>query len=181
MGVYVVVAYPTHRDILQVVLAKEVESVPLQFHVGGTESGAESRARTLLMLRDDAVALAVDTRATDESRIRESRELFELALKDISPRSSRWTVCLFIPEIERLFFLDPALEGDLFHEPLSERDRIEAEFRPKVVLQRLLQARKLSFEDLLERLRNADLTTLRDMPPLIGLREFIDRQAARAR
>jgi hypothetical protein len=132
------------------------------------------------MLREEPVVLALDTRATDESRIRESRDFFEFALKEIAPKS-RWTVCLFVPEIERLFFLDPALEHDLFQEPLTERDRIEAEFRPKIVLQRLLQARKLSSETLLKRFRNADLTALRDMPPLAGLREFIEQQAARAR
>jgi predicted ATP-dependent endonuclease of OLD family len=179
MSVYVVVEGPTDQAILEAVLRKENGRLPMTFVVGGSWSSAESLARSLLMVRDKPVALVVDADTADEPFVQERRDFLLQSLGEVAP-SARWRVCLFVPTIEILFFVDPDLELPLFGKKLSAEDRIEARFRPKAVLERVLRERKLSFDELLKRFRQADLMHLQDTPPLPELREFVEQHAATA-
>ncbi|MCI0456456.1 MAG: hypothetical protein L0Z62_05690 [Gemmataceae bacterium] len=177
MKVYVVVKGPTDQAILETILREETEQVPLTFAAGGTWSGADSLARSLLLMRDEPVALVLDANTTEESLVQEQRTFLQESLREVAPEA-RWQVCLFVPTIEVLFFLDPNLEGVLFNQKLSAGDRLEARFRPKAVLGRVLQEQKLSWEELLHRLQKADVTALRETSPLTELREFVVQYAA---
>lgn len=102
---------------------------------GRNRTGAASYARSLLGTRRHPVALVLDARTYDADFAREQeREYFSLARGGSAPLR----LFMAVPELEAVLFSDPATLERILERPIPADVLFEAQFRPRVVLQRLL-------------------------------------------
>ena len=150
----------------------------IQVRDAGGRYGAQSKARTILTLRRESVAVVSDTDTVDPDSIMEQRHLLEMQLGQAAP-ASEWRVILMAPEIEALLFRDEV--RSLLPKQLSSEQLRHAGSKPKQVLAELFaDAEKQPFLDALPKwLKQVDLFKLWSSDPeLRRLEEFLLEKSA---
>jgi hypothetical protein len=151
----------------------------VEFVAGGDRSDVASLARTLVVRRRTPVAIVIDADALSPEGVRERQQSMEEVVRLVAGRVPV-AVIVAAPELEEVFFEDPALLERVLAAPIDERDRIVSEFRPREVLERLLasSAKVHTLKDLLQSLGPQDLERLRQARPLRELSEFLRKVQA---
>jgi hypothetical protein len=151
----------------------------IQVRDAGGRYGAQSKARTILTLRRESVAVVSDADTLDAEAIAEQRNLLEMQLGQAAP-ASEWRVILLAPEVEVLLFRDEQLRRSLLPREPSPEQLEHACSSPKQVLAELFaQAGEQPFPDaLLRRLERADMSSLWETPELRPLAEFLLEKSA---
>lgn len=186
MKSYVVVEGKLDVDILSAVKRSVAPGIDVVFVDGKGKSNAVSLARSLLVARKCPVALVVDADTVNPNLVQEQRQGFESLLGLVAPRDL-WAVVMFEPEIERCLFRDPGFTERLFGDPLSERDRVLAEYNPRRALYELAVGRwgvgdgkQAIHGELVRRLGLLDLKALAEDPAVKELLAFVQGVSARS-
>lgn len=137
MNAYVVTENRLVADLLRRVLpALEDEGI----HVvdDAERSSAISLARTLLMSRGKPVLLVLDSGTVDADHLSEQRVTVGEMLHAAAVRSPA-EVVLAEPALEAVLFESPEHLERTLQVPMTEREKVEGLYRPREVLQKLLE------------------------------------------
>jgi hypothetical protein len=137
----------------------------------GGRSSAESLARSILAAGRGDVALVVDAEVIDPILVEERKRTLRWYLAAIAAPPRRLVVVIE-PEIEAILFKDRRTIEGLVEAPISDTDLVRGEFEPRKVLGTLLGNVPLA-EAFSTRLPQLDLTTIRMLPSICELREFV--------
>jgi hypothetical protein len=175
MKLYLVVEGPSDHAFLENVFSRRFDPGKLVFVVAGSKSNASSLARSLLARRHEPVALVLDADAVDDEVVGEQLSNYRTSL-GLAGEPRLWTVVLFRPTLEAVFFHDPAIVETLFHRPLAPHEEELAEFAPRKVLERLLpEAGYTSREQLANTMDAKIADRLLNVPELAELAAFAAR------
>ncbi len=130
MKIYVVTEGPFDGAVLEKVLSRRFKPENLVFVVAGGKSNASSLARSLLARRHEPVALVVDADAVDDEVVGEQRSNYNISL-GLAGDPRLWTVALFQPTLEAVFFRDPEIVRALFRRRLAPHEEELAELPPE--------------------------------------------------
>lgn len=144
----------------------------------GGWSVADSLARSFLANGKGDVVLVVDADSSDPDQIMARKHFLEHSLGSIASRA-RSLVVVVVPELEALLFHDKALLEALVKRPVTESEFIRGKYEPKKVLRELLGGVPLN-EAFRTRLPALDLEAVRQLAPLLELRDFISGNRAEA-
>jgi hypothetical protein len=175
---YVVVEGPADLSLLERVVEVRRTSFPfpdttVQFVAAGGRSAVASMARSLLVSRPDPVAVVMDADTLDERTIREHEEIYYDLLRSVA-HNTPFRLFFAAPELEVVFFTDPAIIRRVFHRDLSEGELDVARSRPKVVLQRLLPNVDVMTRAQLATILDAEtVRKIAEHPLLIALIDFL--------
>ncbi len=183
MTCHIVTEGPAEMRLLQLLLKPELDQAKGRARVieGGGWSGAESLARSIVVVPQEPAALVVDADTTNPARVKEYRRFLEHSLGSVAPHPL-WAVYVVVPEVEVLLTQDLGILEALVGGPVSQEQAIRARYEPKAVLAELMTERGISPDEFARRLRKVDLGPLRRVSPIPELREFLARalQAAPA-
>ncbi|WP_349370363.1 hypothetical protein [Salinarimonas sp.] len=105
----------------------------------GGRSAAVSKANTILVLRDEPVALVLDADTSDrrllENETATARFALQLGADDVPAEAF-----LIVPATEALYLSDDAFIAQMLGRPLTEVQRVRAEYEPQRVIRELLGA-----------------------------------------
>ena len=171
--IHVVTEGPMDEALLAFLLRRAASGrgVEIISRSGRGRSEAESLASSILAGLREPVVLVVDADSRDARRIEEQRRDFADLLGMHAP-GSMWRVVLMVPEIEALLFRDPGLVREALDVELDERLLYRAKYEPRAVLKELLAEAGVSYQDLLMRLEEADLSVLLDAPEIRQIMDF---------
>jgi hypothetical protein len=183
MTTYVVTEGKLDEQILSAVIGQLMPGRSIVVVTGGGKSNAVSLARSLLAVRKEPVAFVVDADTVDPALIQEQRQSFESLLGLVAGRGT-WMVALFVPELERCLFRDIGFAERLFGGPLSEHQRVLAEYDPRRVLKELSRERwhteDKDHAELLKHLSRGDLAPLTEEPALRDMLKFLEEVSERS-
>ena len=177
MNGYIVVEGPAEAALVSRLLPDDLSNSVFVANANG-RSSAISLCVSLLVKRQKPAVLLVDSDTVEERSIQEQR----IVLKDLlSPAggAAPFLVALAVPEIEILLFSD--LEGleKAIGIKSTEREAIQAEFRPKKILKQMID-RSSQIKNELELISKLDSQALRPMaghPLMLEITEFFRSQA----
>ena len=151
----------------------------IQVETATGNGSASSKARTILVLEGEPVAVVGDAETLTPDVMAEQRGLMEYLVEEAAPRSE-WRVLLIAPEIATLLFRDEPLLRSLLPVEPSFEQLIRGRYEPNRVLAELFaQAGVRPFPAaLLRRLAQADLSSLWAAPELRALEEFLLEKSA---
>ena len=172
MKVYVLAEGQTGIAILQRLLQRRVDT-NVEFVSGGGKSSAISLAQSLLVARLQPVAVVMDADSVDIERVREQETIYYDLLK-ARAMGVPFRVLLAVPAIEFLFFESPGVLKDLGIK-VTERDSIDAKYRPKQALDRLLRQTGTPPHQFIERLPDSAIERLSELPLVKELTEFVQK------
>ncbi|WP_257455314.1 hypothetical protein [Archangium lipolyticum] len=142
-------------------------------------SGATSLAREILMNQREPVIVVRDADTLSPDLMAEQRGWVQLLLERVAP-PSEWRILQIAPEVAVLLFRDESLLRSLVPVSPSFEQLIRGRYEPNRVLAELFaQAGGQPFpEPLLERLKQADVSSLWAAPELRPLEEFLLEKSA---
>lgn len=138
----------------------------------GGRSAAITKANTILVTRGEPVALVLDADTNDRRLLETEREATRFSMQfgaDAVPSE----VFLVAPTMEAMFFIDRVIET-VIGRPLSEVERVRAEYDPKRVLHDILPGalRQNAVSVLRDRVAgSADPTQLPYVGPVVAFLE----------
>ena len=156
-----------------------LRSRELRVSDAGEWSGAQSKARTILVLKHQPVALVADAGAFEPEGITEQRCFLEWGLEQVAPRH-RWRVILLIPQVEGLLFRNERLLRALVEDMPSFEQTIRARYEPRRVFAELMrhEGRRSLPAVLPQRLAQAELMPLWALPEFLPLESFLLEKSA---
>jgi predicted ATP-dependent endonuclease of OLD family len=173
MTYHIVVEGPSDVVLLRELLRPDFDPEKHNIRIveGGGWSGADSLARTILVVRKEPVVLVVDADTTVPERIREHQQFLDGSLGQVGARTP-WRVFLAVPEIEALLFTDRQTLENLVGKRVSQEQFIRGQYEPRKVLDKLLSGQSYAqvFE---QRLPQMDLSAVREQPLIRELKEFL--------
>lgn len=122
---------------------------------GGRQTSAVGLASSLRSERGVPVVVVLDADTVEPHAIVEKRDVPEYLLNTGAyPRGTRPAAVLVmaVPQVEAVLFSDPDALECVLGRPLTEREKIEGEFRPRAVLDRLLADTRMDEDALLEKI-----------------------------
>jgi hypothetical protein len=135
-------------------------------------SNADSLARSLLVARHVPVALLVDA---DTQNPVERQQFLEFLFARYAPLE-RWKVLVAAPELLSFLFLSRDVIRSLTGKEPTETQMIRGEYKPKEILNELLDGRHLP-NVMRDKLPTTDLSVIRDASLIKELREFVTQFA----
>jgi hypothetical protein len=131
---YVMTETQFNAQLLTRVLA--VADLPEHLVVeSSTRSGAISLGGTLLSRRGAPVVVVLNADSVEPRSIREQEEAWGFLLR-VAPAPAR--VMMAVPQVEGVVFGEAKALGCILGRELTEMELLEARFRPRAVLERLL-------------------------------------------
>lgn len=154
MKTYVVAETAFHGRLMKRLL--HVANLP-EFVVvrGGRQISAVRMASSIRSERGVPVVVVLDADTVEPRAIMEKRPDLEYLLNTGAyPRGTRPPAVLVmaLPQVEVVLFSDPEALECVLGRPLTEREKIEGEFRPRAVLERLLADTQMDEDALLEKI-----------------------------
>lgn len=180
MKTYVVVETAFHVQLIERLL--NAEDLPERVVVrGGRRTSAIGLASSLGGERGVPVIVVVDSDTVEPHAIEERRELPEYLLNSGGyPRGTPPPVLIMaVPQVEVVLFSDHEALECVLSRQLTERERIEGEFRPRAVLDRLLAETGMDHDALLARINPKAAARFAAHPLVQSLAQFV-RDAASA-
>lgn len=150
MKTYVVAETTFHGRLIKRLL--QVEALP-EFVVvrGGRQTSAISLANAIQSDRGMPVVVILDADTVEPRALLEHRGDLEYLLTYPAGPSPAVLV-MAVPQVEGVLFGDSGALECVLGRPLTEREKIEGEFRPRAVLDRLLADTRMDEDALLERI-----------------------------
>lgn len=121
---------------------------------GGRFTMALSLGSTLLSRRSAPVLVVMDADSVEPHRVREQKAELGYLLPAGNSGGIPADVLMAVPQVEAVLFHDPEALECVLGRPLTEREKIEGEFRPRAVLERLLADTQMDEDALLERINS---------------------------
>ncbi len=170
--VHIVVEKQNAHTLLTVLLKDLAERYPLQIHAARDSYAARPLARTLQVTRLEPVALVLDADTNNPQRADEDYASYKSYL-EYTARGIPFTVILVMPNLETIFFEVPDVLTALTHQPLEPKD-----FRiGKAIPQLYLNELGVDWLKTVPSLTETQLQSLRTVPPIASLRQFIQDAA----
>jgi hypothetical protein len=154
---------------------QEEQAVGLvDIRAAGPASCLYAAARTLLAVRCEPVALVLDADSTDPEADRRRRQAAEEVLGEATG-AAPLRILVALPALESLLFLRPATVERAFG-PVAEDVLELGRLSPRDALKKLDPNRSEYHAslNLIRALDDADITALRDVPPIRELRAFLE-------
>lgn len=174
MKTYIVTQTQFHTDLL----ARLLETLDLPEHAvvrGGRPTSALSRGSGLVAKQGAPVIVVLDSDTVEPHAIAEKREIPEYLLRSGGyPRGARPAELLMaVPQVEAVLFGDAEALECVLGRPLTEREKIEGEFRPRAVVDRLLGEMGLDHDALLARITPRASACFAAHPLIQSLARFV--------
>lgn len=140
------------RDLLDRLLT--VAELP-EFTIvrGGRRTAAVALAGSILAARNVPVVVVLDADTVEPEGVREQEEMHGYLLRraGYAPGLAS-AVLMAVPQVEAVLFGDREALECVLGRPLTAREAIEGEFRPRAVLQRLIEEAGIDEDVFLERI-----------------------------
>lgn len=178
MKTCIVTTSPFYKQLLEHLL-NTVELPPHVVVAGGADSSAAIMlAASIRGDRGLPVAVVLNSDTVEPALIAEQEGLREYLLRQGA--GARVPSCLIsaVPQVEVVLFSDPAALECVLGRRLTEREKIEGEFRPRAVLDRLLAKVGMDHDTLLERINPRAAERFAAHPLVRSLAAFVERAAA---
>ncbi len=171
--VYLITESQLDEEMLKKLLPENAAK-DIKFVAGAGEYSAQSLARSILAVRHEPVALALNARTTDPSLIQEHRDFLREALGQAAA-GAPFGIFLAEPELEILFLETPDRLGKLFSRDFSSLELELAKSSPRKFLHLISgeQDRKRLMKKLLRNLDEQSLNAMRKHPLLANLTRFL--------
>lgn len=168
---YVITEGDSDRLLLEILLEVSPDRPDVQVVAAGGWSSADSLARSVLATSEHRAAIVVDADTIDSVQADYRRRFLHHSLGEAG-LPSRWRVVVIVPEIEVLLFKDPHLLQQMTGGQVDPTDLVRGLYEPRKILEKWFPRKK--WNEIYLKLREFDLSTLRDLPELIELRNFIE-------
>ncbi len=175
--VHIVVEGNTDKVLLERLLAN-LQHVDIRFHIAGNKRAAHSLARTLQVQFREPVALIIDADTHDLDTINEEQSMYEAYL-GLTSYGIPFIVILMVPSIKAILFQQPRILETLLGKALEPDDQIRSKYVPKTVLENYLRDARMKFSDLVFRMDEEQIQTLRNISSIAKLEEFVQRVVER--
>jgi hypothetical protein len=177
---FVVTEGEADAEFLRWMLDDELKEGELEIRSARGKSSAESLARSLLASKREPLALIIDADSVDPGTIEELQEYYSYSLHQAGG-STPSCVVLMKPALEVVAFYDPDLLKLVSSRKLTDREDLEAQFKPKEVLSKSL-ATQSSFHPLLaftKAVKEIGAGSLRRHPEIVALTNFLREAGTR--
>ncbi len=148
---------------------------------GGRQISAVRMATSIRSKRGVPVIVVLDADTVEPRAILEKRPDLEYLLNTGAyPRGPRPPALLVmaLPQVEVVLFSDPEALECVLGRPLTEREKIEGEFRPRAVLERLLADTQMDEDALLERINPRAAACFAEHPLIRELARAVENATA---
>jgi hypothetical protein len=175
---YIVVEAAFHARLIERLL--RVGSLP-EFAVvrGGRGTSAVSLASALHSDPGVPVIVVLNADTVEPLAIEESRASYAYLLRTGSyTPGMRSALLMAVPQVEVVLFSDPEALECVLGRPLTEREKIEGEFRPRAVLDRLLAETGVDGDAFLARINTRAAARFAAHPLIQSLVQFIEHASA---
>lgn len=177
MKPYIMTETPFQARLLERLL----ETFSLPEHVvlhGGRKTGAVTRGSGILNGRNAPVLVVVDADSVEPENIWEQESGYKFLLPAGNFPGCPADVLMAIPQVEAVLFSDHEALACILGRPLTEREKIEGEFRPRAVLDRLLAEVGMDRDALLERISPKAAARFAAHPLVRSVAAFVERATA---
>lgn len=177
MKTYIVTTGPFYAGLLQRML--NTLDLPPYMVVGVPgNSDAIMLAPTIRSDREMPVALVLNSDTLEADLLAEQQDSREYLLSRGSAPEIPSCFIPAIPQVEAVLFSDHEALACLLGRPLTEREKIEGEFRPRAVLDRLLAEVGMDRDALLERISPKAAARFAAHPLVRSVAAFVERATA---
>ncbi len=162
-------------------LERLLDTVPLpEYGVlhGGRKTGAVLRGSTVLNGWNEPVIVVVDADSVEPENIWEQESNYKILLPAGNFPGAPAEVLMAVPQVEAVLFGDPEALECILGRPLTERQKIEGEFRPRAVLDRLLADVGMDRDALLEKISPRAAARFAAHPLVQSVAAFVERASA---
>jgi hypothetical protein len=166
-----------HAQLL-VRLLNTAELPPHVIVEGGGKSDAILLAGSILGVRGIPVALVLDSDTLEPASIAEQQEMREYLLRRGSSPEVMSRIIPAVPQVEAVLFSDHGALACILGRELTEREKIEGEFRPRAVLDRLLADVGMDRDALLEAINPRAAARFAAHPLIQSLARFVEHASA---
>jgi hypothetical protein len=167
------------KELLESILARRFGKQAREIRILATNGkiDARSAAPSLISSKMIPTALIVDADTIDEELTEEQRGDIEYDFKTRAPKHM-WLVVLAQPEVEAVFFSDPAMLERIIGRKVSELEIARAALCPRAALQKLLPKPRSGHgaKHLVKKLSDSDFEKLLASDTFRPLIEFLHRQ-----
>ncbi len=177
MTPYVMTETPFAARMLERLLSTVKLPVHEVLH-GGRKTGAVMRGNTVLNGWNAPVVVVVDADSVEPANIWEQESGYRFLLPAGDFPGAPAEILMAIPQVEAVLFGDHEGLECILGRPLTEREKIEGEFRPRAVLDRLLADAGMDRDALLERISPREAAQFAAHPLVQSLAAFIERAHA---
>jgi hypothetical protein len=170
---YIVAQTQFQTDLLQRLL----ESQELPEHAvvrGGRFTMALTHGSSILRQLSAPVVVVMDADSVEPHKVREQEADCEYLLPAGNFRGIRADVLMAVPQVEVVLFSDPETLGCILGRKLTEREKIEGEFRPRAVLDRLLAEMQMDNDGLLAKINPRVAARFAAHPLVQSLARFVE-------
>lgn len=136
MKVYVVTESNIEANLIKHLIPADIKST-VHVSAAGGRSTAISYAQSILMSRNNPVAIVLDADTLDKNRILEQKWVFFDLLRT-RLQQTPCKVFLAIPEIEIIFFQNTNLLSKIVNVEIRQDEIQEAQYKPKYILDKIL-------------------------------------------
>lgn len=181
MKTYIVTTGEFYARLLERLLAT-MDLLPHVVLAGGPNStDALMLAVSIRREHDVPVAVVVNSDTVEPALILEQQEIREYLLRSGSA-SAVLPSCLIsaVPQVEIVLFSDPEALECVLGRTLTEREKIEGEFRPRALLDRVLADMAMDRDALLARINSRAAVRFASHPMVQSLVAFVERAPAAA-
>ncbi|HST62384.1 MAG TPA: hypothetical protein VLK84_27015 [Longimicrobium sp.] len=145
---------------------------------GGKFTMALSLGSSLLSQRSAPVAVVMDADSVEPHKVREHEAELEYLLPAGNFGGILADVLMAVPQVEAVLFSDPEALECVLGRPLTEREKIEGEFRPRAVLDRLLAEAGMDGDTFLARINAKAAARFVEQPRIRSLVQFVQEAAS---
>lgn len=145
---------------------------------GGRKTGAVLRGSTVLNDWNEPVIVVVDADSVEPENIWEQESGYRFLLPAGNFPGTPAEVLMAVPQVEGVLFSDPEALECILGRPLTEREKIEGEFRPRAVLDRLLADAGMDRAVLLDKINSRAAVRFAAHPLVQSLAAFVERASA---
>lgn len=174
---WVMAETPFSADLLKRLLG----TLPLpEFGVlqGGRKTGAALRGSTVLHEWNEPVIVVLDADSVEPENIWEQESTYRLLVPAGNFPGCPADVLMAVPQVEAVLFGDHAALSRILGRELTEREKIEGEFRPRAVLDRLLADVGMDRDAFLEKIDAQAARRFAAHPLVQSVAAFVERATA---
>lgn len=177
MKTYIVAQTEFHAQLLRRLLGTR-ELPEHSVLRGGRFTMALSLGRSILSQRQAPVIVVMDADSVEPRKVREQEAELEYLLRAGNAGGILADVQMAVPQVEGVLFGGPEALECVLGRPLTEREKVEGEFRPRAVLERLLADVRMDEDALLERINPRAATGFAAHPLIRELAQAIQNADA---
>jgi hypothetical protein len=174
---YIVAQTQFQTDLLRRLL--ELQELPDYAVVrGGKFTMALTHGSSILRQLSAPVVVVMHADSVEPHKVREQEADCEYLLPAGNFRGILSDVLMAVPQVEVVLFGDPEALECVLGRQLTEREKIEGEFRPRAVLDRLLEELEMDHDALLDRINAKAAARFAAHPLIRSLVRFIQDASA---